>query len=865
MNFTEWVVDYEINDDTSKIKSVEIKLLEREKLKLNRSSSSFLSESTRQYCPESTNKKSTFLRQQTKNFCWDGFVEPSRHQTDEDFENIPAAFHIKLAAPKKISIESLELQFLRETCKLSSTANDFLQKSIKKGSMIVNVPPLVQEQIFRSSPSLSDLFTRNYDLIQYMESRKNLEVFQPGKYNNWTPDEFQVEHMFPEDNTLSQTSEVTPWIKVEKKLSPVLKDDVYLNFYVETPLIPNNRNLQKMSKDIAVQAKSWNSEARHLKQTGIAFAEKEAIILDETLKDKELKFKVYATSIQEENMFQKVRKYIELLKPHGKQHRWEISKYKKAQMSWMPFLKISKQKTLEEKLYMGEETNKYSIFLADKIENKTLKYVKLWELECLDLGNVSNESQLGNNDQSCICSNTTNTDDSTTFKLNVTTNEVSDILDSNKTSGSDANPTTDHVQRKKPETCVEDVKLTDSSALSNPPLGLNGLKPSCAFSNILSELDQHSMDSLFDNKSSSIKVLTSEAKFALSSEQTFSNDTVQPGHRSQRTPMKREMSEIDSLVLAKRKRTKEKPKLDALGLSFFPMLDALNHSTKNNSTTNVHLNEVDKAKNKPSQLSINEQLIIKDPMHTLLEGSVLDQEPDLKEKIMDWIPTDQMMFRRLAVNTKFPEKYPSIYFQLESLCDLHSEQLYLHEFSMFPEDSLQFDFFINETCGLIIVKPIQVYQIDIKSKELLFFKELSKIIHHVQSLVVILMLDGTHETNKTGKFLNDCDLHGVKVYQAEPDLSSMLNTLNVIIVEYGTLVEKSTSHNTDLIYEDEHQFLFSCGVVNPLLVKFLLQNITLEEFIELDHGKRVKHFSNLISVELLKDLDNSFRVAMSQS
>ncbi|GME85146.1 unnamed protein product [Ambrosiozyma monospora] len=576
-------------------------------------------------------------------------------------------------------------------------------------------------------------------------------------------------------------------------------------------------------------------------------------------------------------------------------------------MSWSPFKNISRTATLSEDLDAIKSGDALNVKVYK--ESDDLKIIKQHELECQEedewisgtLGNdvavnlvVSKEDgiEVGKHGGE-------------SFHVSVTHYQPKTVVDSSASESQIVSNESKSVEMSTKDKLITMLEEDDEeigsilpangiteikSKIISPPKSRNSItnskvvspnksRKSTTISHSFSE--QPTIESPFDKISSR----------SASAQSTVSINEPGKTRKNKRKKNSSAASDLDSLVLKKKKKVVNSL-LNINETKGFPILAALNYSTKftedftnppdTQTVPDLPLLSPELVKQLGNSTEPKNLITRKSTMNTILvDNSINGTVPDI-EIMMGDIRPGSHSFRRFGMSTKLSETYPSLYIQLINIGEILNTSLAIHEFEHTPQDtgdesSMTFDFFISETCGLILIRPTETYQVDIKTGESLFFMKLSEIAFNVQSLILVMVVDVNEsniiaEDSKMITFSEDCNSLGIQLFTTTKDPKSMLKTLHDIILNYGCVVTSRSSGSLvtveeledDVKYSEEHRFLMDCGLVNPLLVKCLLENIELKDFVMMSWDEKMERFGDLISDQLMAVVENNFELALQQ-
>lgn len=162
-----------------------------------------------------------------------------------------------------------------------------------------------------------------------------------------------------------------------------------------------------------------------------------------------------------------------------------------------------------------------------------------------------------------------------------------------------------------------------------------------------------------------------------------------------------------------------------------------------------------------------------------------------------------LSFRRIAVNTKFADKYQLCNSTLLELSGNVGAALSVHEFE-YNDRNLEFDLFISSTCSIIVVSAVQTYQVSSETGNLIIIDNLERLSVQVSSLIFVIIDDSESYTEKhVQRFTNICESMGILTVVSRSDESILFSKLCSLIKEYGEVINYSKDGNdleNDLFY-----------------------------------------------------------------
>lgn len=343
---------------------------------------------------------------------------------------------------------------------------------------------------------------------------------------------------------------------------------------------------------------------------------------------------------------------------------------------------------------------------------------------------------------------------------------------------------------------------------------------------------------------------------------TKNSQISQTSQTSQASPIsqnfKRQLSELDSLILKKKRKAAKHFCLENIK---YPYLDILNQSTNLERTTKDDTS-LPKTKEATPDSSIN---VINSPTIKAFNSNniLLDQT-----KIYN---VDQSVFEtkkcKIAIDITFSEKYGAIYQQFINLTqNIHNLQII--DIGSLGDGNdiyknLKFDMFLNPTSGVFILRPINVYQIDLKTGENLVFQQLSNISYQISSLVIVILIEKALDMTKDiklEKFINTAEKMGIQIYIVDNESKMVAISILELIEKYADF-EESTIEDKDFEWTKEYDFLEACGIQNVLLSEWILKqwNHDIESFINCEARERYRVLEEKCSEELADQICERMR------
>ncbi|GAV26614.1 hypothetical protein PMKS-000068 [Pichia membranifaciens] len=305
---------------------------------------------------------------------------------------------------------------------------------------------------------------------------------------------------------------------------------------------------------------------------------------------------------------------------------------------------------------------------------------------------------------------------------------------------------------------------------------------------------------------------------------------------------KRTVSEMSSITLKKRKRVN----ITQFGFSKkYPYLDVLNQTTGSFSHPEIVLPRTQAAPRK-----VINKFQKQDTPPNVEDANILDtSEIDFEETVLN-VPSSQVC--NVMLNVNFATKFGAAFHQFNNIVEKNSE-IMLNEFKM-NGFNLEFDMFLNTSCGVIFFRPINIYQIDIHSGENLVFRQMSEIAMQVTSLIVVIAVDKTvrlENDEKLLSFIKNAEDFGIQIFVVESDPKTIAVSMLELIQKYSVFDEVPFS------WTAENQFLEVCGVSNPFLSQWILETWSLEDFVKQSEEERACNLLRMCTTELARHINRA--------
>lgn len=322
-------------------------------------------------------------------------------------------------------------------------------------------------------------------------------------------------------------------------------------------------------------------------------------------------------------------------------------------------------------------------------------------------------------------------------------------------------------------------------------------------------------------------------------EEVVVNSLVATSSTPESTVSKHKIDEMDTLIMKKKQRVHKAVMLDS---HKYPYLDVFNQS----STFNL----LPRTRNENDMAPLGSSEVVHVPMVQPDESCVLDfTEQSINETLFDGIPDGKRVW--LFVNMKFGDRFGAGFLQLSELV-AGEERVELLDFSC-DSDGLEFDMFLNPQCGAIFLRPINIYQRDLRSGENMIFSQIGEIAHTVVSLVLVIVVEVGEEDVKVEQFVELAESYGIAVFVIDNSAKGIAEAMVELAIKYGEFSEGRFAWNTG------HQFLEACGVQNPLLQEWILSECNVEEFVLLSEVCREQMLSTVCSEELVRAVNKAVR------
>jgi hypothetical protein len=569
-------------------------------------------------------------------------------------------------------------------------------------------------------------------------------------------------------------------------------------------------------------------------------------LLNETINEFEIKFKLPVASISVARTNEEFLRTV-LSKTNHTKNKWIFSKYKAYMLDWNPFKGMNLKAALEEDSSMPK-----SIAMPEMIMIPNNGYIKLSDItsnfkEVVEYKTLPIFPQIQEPDLHII----------------------------------EGEPKTDGFET--PE-CAG--KLPPSDDEQSIPLG-EALEEAPIGDHLVSDDFSSPISSIISPISTAHSVLVHT---------THSQTSVAP---KSRTTSAIKPSKLDSIIL-KKKRKQEPAQFDFN--KKYPYLDILDQTT--NATVSVQDVRMRREQTQgekgavastevyshhtlapPSpNAKLNGQSSLGNPhQNNVLETTQLNEEDNIESVPLFNLSPGEVI--NVFLNIKFAEKFGQAFLQFSQILELEN-QVYISEFSSLEQDrcisrmssvlQLELDIYLNITCGVIFLRPINVYQVDIKTGETLLFQQIERIAIHIQSLIVVIIIEQELDENisciGTGSASDEGSIAAVKddkvvsfIHTAKNtygiDVNIVNNDARIIAMKMVDLVCKYTPVDSTVFqWGHDNKFLEACGVANPFLQSYIQHRCSMEEFVQVGEVGRQELLADVCSEPLLDLINQSVEV-----
>lgn len=318
---------------------------------------------------------------------------------------------------------------------------------------------------------------------------------------------------------------------------------------------------------------------------------------------------------------------------------------------------------------------------------------------------------------------------------------------------------------------------------------------------------------------------------------------VKPSEKSESASTKRMMSEVSSITLKKRKREN----LTQFDFSKnYPDLDVLNQTTG----SFYQLPEIVLPKTQATSRELMNKFRKQDFPPNVERAKILDySEIDLDEAVLN-IPPSQVC--NVMLNVNFATKFGAAFRQFSNILE-NTNRVMLNEFKM-NSSNLEYDMFLNASCGVIFVRPINIYQIDMHTGENLMFRQMFEIAMQVTSLIVVIAVDKTDRLKNDKKllsFIKDAEDYGVQIFVVESDPKIIAVSMLELIQKYSAFDEKP------FLWTAENKWLEDCGISNPFLAQLILDTWSFEDLVKQSEEERTGHLLRMCTDDLASHINRA--------
>lgn len=477
--------------------------------------------------------------------------------------------------------------------------------------------------------------------------------------------------------------------------------------------------------------------------------------------------------------------------------KWNFSSYKTHMMDWKPFKNLKLQQTLDESISSN------NIKISTMISNSSEKYIKYSEIS--NSNNIHPDKSL-EYELVPLFENTSNCDSSIDIEV-----KLPEKIES-------ISPVSEYEPVYEPEIPKSSpCKETKNSLLRNG-----------------------TTNSVFDQSS---KIPQTKERSTIATPVIKTRSIPNTGTSSKSS---RPLSGLDSIIMSKRKKKNN----DNVALDFqnnYPYLNILNQTTtmQVNGTPKPEM-IIPEKENIP--ISKNES----NKHNNILETSENEIRIPQNDNLFN-IPDDAFVV--IALNVRFAEKFGQAFLQFNRILD-NQQNVQLFEFQTNNDHStsikLEYDMYMNYSCGAIFVRPINIYQRDINTKEILLFKQISEIAYQVQSLILVIIIDEKVDDIKDlniVQFIEECKEYGIQIIVIENNAKLIAMTIIELVCKYGEF------QNCEIEWNSEMEFLEACGVINPFLSSLILERCELSEFIEINDNQREQILVDICTSEMIDEIN----------
>ncbi|GMM30400.1 hypothetical protein DAMA08_031450 [Martiniozyma asiatica (nom. inval.)] len=327
-----------------------------------------------------------------------------------------------------------------------------------------------------------------------------------------------------------------------------------------------------------------------------------------------------------------------------------------------------------------------------------------------------------------------------------------------------------------------------------------------------------------------------------------SNDSISFGHENNKRKL--ELSSFD-LMIQKKRKSKSNNKM--IAIAQYPILDLLNQSTefriKNSYSLSSHIKDNINIAPKEQTNDSNAQSLYKE---NILETTIIEEMPTFP--IIDNGKT-----MNVAINTDFPSRFGAAFIRFERLIE-PLDDFSLLEFEI-SKLKLAFDLFLNPSCGVIFLRPIDIIQIDLTTKNSLIFQNLEPIAHQVISLFFVVVANSSTNFEKNSSlksFIIKAENCGIKIIKVEDEPNHIACSMMNLISKYSLVSE------SNIEYDEDYQMLESLEIQNPLLIKWIQDIGGIKYLLEIDEEKRIKLLEDVCSDEVICRINRALGILNCQ-
>ena len=204
------------------------------------------------------------------------------------------------------------------------------------------------------------------------------------------------------------------------------------------------------------------------------------------------------------------------------------------------------------------------------------------------------------------------------------------------------------------------------------------------------------------------------------------------------------------------------------------------------------------------------------------------------------------------LNVNFATKFGAAFRQFSNILE-NTNRVMLNEFKM-NSSNLEYDMFLNASCGIIFVRPINIYQIDLHTGENLMFRQMFEIAMQVTSLIVVIAVDKTDRLKNDKKllsFIKDAEDYGVQIFVVESDPKIIAVGMLELIQKYSAFDEKP------FLWTAENKWLEDCGISNPFLAQLILDTWSFKDLVKQSEEERTGHLLRMCTDDLASHINRA--------